>query len=161
LAARFRFLRFSSQPIRGGAPVARKTQKRRFSDVEFGSFISNEAEVSGAYGGRTNLLIAGTLRGDVEINGTVMVTTPATVHGNVSAVNVVVSGRVEGDVRARKVAEVRRKAKIAGSVVGREIYVAVGAQVGGEIIAHGRRGVTSFRDRRGDRKPAATEPGTR
>jgi cytoskeletal protein CcmA (bactofilin family) len=135
--------------------VARKTEKRRLSDVEFGSFISGETEVHGAYGGKTNLLIAGTLRGDVEIDGTVMITTPAAVEGNVAAVNVVVSGRVAGDVRARKVVEVRRKAQVSGSVIAREVYVAVGAQVGGEIIAHGKRGVTSFRDRRREAAAAA------
>jgi cytoskeletal protein CcmA (bactofilin family) len=135
--------------------LAKKTQQRRVSDVEYGSFISDEAEVRGAYAGKTNLLIAGTLHGDVEINGTVMITTPAAVQGNVSAVNVVVSGRVTGDVRARKVAEVRRKGVVSGSVVGREVYVAVGAQVDGEIIAHGKRGVTSFRDRRREAAAAA------
>lgn len=125
------------------------------SDVEYGSFISDGAEVRGAYGGKTNLLIAGTLHGDVEIDGTVMITTPAAVLGNVSGVNVVVSGRVAGDVRARKVAEVRRKAVVSGDVVAREIYVAVGAQVDGEIVAHGKRGVTSFRDRRREAGAAA------
>lgn len=130
--------------------MAQKKQKRRVSDVEYGSFISDAAEVHGAYAGKTNLLIAGTLHGDVEIDGTVMITTPAAVHGNVSAVNVIVSGRVAGDVKARKVAEVRRKAVVSGNVVAREIYVAVGAQVDGEIVAHGKQGVTSFRDRRRD-----------
>jgi cytoskeletal protein CcmA (bactofilin family) len=128
--------------------MAKKPQKRRIADVEYGSYIADGAEVRGAYRGRTNLLIAGALRGDVEVDGTVMITTPAGVKGGVSAVNVVVSGRVEGDVNARKVAEIRRKAVINGNVVGREVYVEVGAQVGGEIIAHGKRGVTSFRERR-------------
>ncbi|UCH78755.1 MAG: polymer-forming cytoskeletal protein [Candidatus Coatesbacteria bacterium] len=128
--------------------MARKEQKRRIADVEFGSFIADGSEVRGAYRGKTNLLIAGAVRGDVEIDGTVMVMTPAAVDGTVAAVNVVVSGRVDGDVRARKVAEIRRKAIIAGSVVAREVYVAVGAQVGGEIIAHGKKGVTSFREQR-------------
>jgi hypothetical protein len=35
--------------------------------------------------------------------------------------------------------------------------VAVGAQVDGEIIAHGKRGVTSFRDRRREVAAAGTE----
>jgi cytoskeletal protein CcmA (bactofilin family) len=128
--------------------MARRSQKRRIADVEYGSYIADGAEVRGAYRGRTNLLIAGALHGDVEVDGSVMVSTPAGVKGGVSAVNVIVSGRVEGDVNARKVAEIRRKAVIKGNVVGREVYVEVGAQVGGEIIAHGKRGVTSFRERR-------------
>ncbi len=134
--------------------MARRSQKRRVGDVEYGSYIADGAEVRGAYRGRTNLLIAGALRGDVEVDGTVMITTPAGVNGGVSAVNVVVSGRVEGDVNARKVAEIRRKAVIKGSVVAREVYVEVGAQGGGEIIAHGKRGVTSFRERRRAMKAA-------
>jgi cytoskeletal protein CcmA (bactofilin family) len=128
--------------------MARRSQQRRIADVEDGSYIADGAEVRGAYRGRTNLLIAGGLHGDVEVSGTVMITTPAAVNGGVSAVNVIVSGRVEGDVNARKVAEIRRKAVIKGNVVAREVYVEVGAQVGGEIIAHGKRGVTSFRERR-------------
>jgi cytoskeletal protein CcmA (bactofilin family) len=133
---------------RGELFMARKSRQRRIVDVEYGSYIADGAEVRGAYRGRTNLLIAGTLCGDVEVNGTVMVSTPAGVNGGVSAVNVIVSGRVEGDVTARKVAEVRRKAVIKGNVVAREVYVEEGAQVGGEIIAHGKRGVMSFKDRR-------------
>ena len=128
--------------------MAKKSKNRRITDVEYGSYICDGAEVRGAYRGKTNLLIAGVLRGDVEVEGTVMVSTSAGVDGGVSAANVIVSGRVEGDIRARKVAEIRRKAVIKGNVVAREIYVEVGAQVGGEIIAHGKRGVTSFDERR-------------
>jgi cytoskeletal protein CcmA (bactofilin family) len=121
---------------------------RRVGDVEYGSYIADGAEVRGAYRGKTNLLIAGVLNGDVDVDGTVVITTRAVVNGGVSAVNAIVSGRVEGDVRARKVAEIRRKAAVKGNVVSREVYVEVGAQVSGEIIAHGKRGVTSFRERR-------------
>ncbi len=77
-----------------------------------------------------------------------MITTPAVVNGSVSAVNAIVSGRVEGDVKARKAAEIRRKAVVKGNVISREVYVDIGAQVDGEIVAHGKRGVTSFRERR-------------
>jgi cytoskeletal protein CcmA (bactofilin family) len=136
--------------------MAKKTPSRRFTDVEFDSYISDGAEVRGSYRGKANLLIAGAIQGDLEVDGTVMVATPAAVSGDVSGVNVIVSGRVEGDVRARKVAEVRRKAVVKGSVVAREIYIAVGARVGGDIIAHGKRGVTSFRERR---RAVAAEPG--
>jgi len=125
-------------------------------DVEFGSFLAEGAEVRGAYRGKTNLLLAGVVNGDVDVDGTVMVTTPAAVNGSVAAVNVVVSGRVEGNVHARKVAEIRRKAVIKGSVVAREVYVAVGAQVGGEILAHGKKGVTSFREQRHADSPASS-----
>ncbi|GEM_PF-1198527 len=128
--------------------MAKKTPTRRIADVEYGSYISDGAEVRGAYRGKTNLLIGGLLGGDVEVEGTVMVSTTAAVNGDVSAVNIIVSGRVEGNVHARKVAEVRRKAVIKGNVVAREVYVEVGAQVSGEIIAHGKKGVTSFRERR-------------
>jgi cytoskeletal protein CcmA (bactofilin family) len=136
--------------------MLRKSQQRRIGDVEYGSYIADGAEVRGAYRGKTNLLIAGVLNGDVDVNGTVMITTPAVVNGSVSAVNAIVSGRVEGDVQARKAAEIRRKAVVKGNVVSREVYVDVGAQVGGEIIAHGKRGVTSFRERRRGRE-ARTE----
>ena len=136
--------------------MARKTQHRRISDVDFGSYIAEGAEVRGAYQGKTNLLVAGTLHGDVTLDGTVMVTAQAVVNGSVQAVNAVISGRVEGNVHARKAAEIRRKAEIKGNVMAREVYVAVGARVGGEIIASGKKGVMSFKDRR---KPDAAEAG--
>ncbi len=136
--------------------MANENRRRRFTDVEFDSYISDGAEVRGSYRGKANLLVSGVIQGDLEVDGTVMVATPAAVNGDVSGVNVIVSGRVEGNVRARKAAEVRRKAVIKGSVVAREIYVAVGAQVGGDIVAHGKRGVTSFRERR---NAVAAEPG--
>ncbi|MGD8718061.1 MAG: polymer-forming cytoskeletal protein [Candidatus Zixiibacteriota bacterium] len=128
--------------------MARKTQHRRISDVDFGSYIADGAEVRGAYQGKTNLLVAGTLHGDVALDGTIMVTTHAVVNGDVHAVNAIISGRIEGNVHARKAAEIRRKAEIKGNVMAREIYVAVGARIGGEIIASGKKGVTSFKERR-------------
>lgn len=116
--------------------------------MEFGSRIAPGTEVFGAYAGTTDLLIEGTLHGDVDVDGTVLLATAGVVNGHLAGQNVIVGGRVTGDVRARRTAEIRPQAVIQGSVVAREVYVAVGAKVGGEIIAQGKRGVTQFRERR-------------
>ncbi len=118
------------------------------SDVDFASCIAGGTEVHGAYGGKTDLLIEGTLHGDVEVEGTVMLSPEAIINGHLTGVDVVVSGRVTGDVRARRAAEIRPQAIVQGSVIAREVYIAIGAKIGGEIIAHGKRGVTEFRERR-------------
>lgn len=136
--------------------AAAKRQKRRMSDVDFSSCIADGTEIHGAYGGKTDLMIEGVLHGDVDVEGTVLLADKAIVNGDLSGVNVIVGGRVTGNVNARKAAEVRPQAIVQGSVIAREVFIAVGAKVGGEIIAQGKRGVTEFRDRRGS-EAAETE----
>jgi cytoskeletal protein CcmA (bactofilin family) len=128
--------------------MAPRKKQRRKSDVEFSSYISEGTEIHGAYSGKTDLFIAGVLHGDVDVNGTVMVSDAAVVHGAVSAVTVVVGGRVTGNVKAKRGVEIRPKAVIGGSVAAREVFVAVGAKVGGEIVATGNKGVFEFHERR-------------
>ena len=77
-----------------------------------------------------------------------MVADTAIVHGDVEAMTVIVVGRVTGDVRAKKAAEIRSKAVIGGGVRAREVYIAVGAKIGGEILAAGSKGPLAFQEQR-------------
>jgi cytoskeletal protein CcmA (bactofilin family) len=129
--------------------MSSKPQNRRKSDVAFSSVIAEGTEIQGAYTGKTDLLVAGILHGDVDINGTVFVAETAVVHGSVLATVAVVVGRVTGDVRAKKAAEIRHKAVIGGAVRSKEIYIAVGAKIGGEVIASSKDGPREFEERRG------------
>jgi cytoskeletal protein CcmA (bactofilin family) len=123
-------------------------KKRRRSDVDYTSFIAEGTEIHGAYGGKTDLFIAGVLHGDVDVQGTVLVADAAVVHGSVSAVTVVIGGRVEGNVRAKKAAEIRPKAVIGGAVTAKEVFIAVGAKIGGEIRANGGKPPMEFKEQR-------------
>lgn len=116
--------------------------------MEYTSFIADGTEIHGAYGGKTDLFIAGVLHGDVDVSGTVMVADAAVVHGSVSAVTVIVGGRVEGNVRGKKAVEVRPKAVIGGSVAAKEVFIAVGAKIGGEIRANGGKPPLEFKEQR-------------
>jgi cytoskeletal protein CcmA (bactofilin family) len=149
------FYSVNHRPPAAGAPMTAKKHRRRISDIEFTSHVAAGTEIHGAYGGKTHLLIEGTMHGDVEINGTVMVGPTGKVEGSVKAANAVIEGHVAGDVRAKKVAEIRRRAVIDGGVAAQEVYVAVGAKVGGEIIASHKKGTASFNERRHGGREAA------
>lgn len=137
--------------------MASSKKQRRISDVDFASYIVEGTEIHGAYGGKTDLMIAGVLNGDVDLRGTVLIASSGKVNGSVRGTNVIVGGYVRGDVRAREAAEIWKDAVVDGGVVGKEIYVAVGARVKGEIVAQGKKGITKFKERR-RAKPAPPPP---
>lgn len=118
-----------------------KTEYKKVT-LNFTSLVAAGTTMNGDYLGKTNLLVEGVVVGDVKVKGAVMVAESGSVKGNIETDYAVVAGAVDGDVIASKGVEVKVTGKINGNVFARELLIASGGNVSGDIGAAKKRIVT-------------------
>ncbi len=109
--------------------------KPKIHRVTCTSVVTADTVLEGNYQGKTDLCIAGTINGDVDVKGAVFLEETGKVKGSVNGDSVIVSGEIEGNLTANKEVELRKGAQIGGYVVSREIHMSPGVVVAGEIFS--------------------------
>ena len=112
-----------------------KEIKPRVQRVTCTSVVTPNTVLEGNYQGKTDLCVAGTINGDVDVKGAVFVSKDGIVKGSVHGESVIVSGKIEGNVNAGKEVELRDGAQVDGYVISREIHISPGAEVTGDIYS--------------------------
>lgn len=100
----------------------------------------------GHLNGMDNYIVHGTVVGDSDVHGALMLGPQSHWKGNVVADVVVLRGAVEGNVTARVKLEVRDTAKIAGNLESPLIAIAAGARIQGQLAQDSC--ITRFVERR-------------
>lgn len=95
--------------------------------------IGRTTRVRGRVSGDGDLVVEGTIDGDVTVSGDVTVGESATLSSNVDANAVTVRGAVEGDVRARGAIRIEAGARVRGDVSGGSFALDEGAEFAGRI----------------------------
>ena len=125
-----------------------KNRNRRAVDqvTELNGAIGTDSTFEGKLHGKGNYRVAGTVIGDCDLEGALMLDQSGSWSGSIVADIVVIAGYVEGNVVARKQLEVARTGRIQGSLTAPVIALENGAVHDGEMHmsqAH------QFDDRRG------------
>lgn len=110
--------------------------------LTFTSLVAAGTTMDGNYTGKANLLVEGTVTGDVRIKGAVYVAEAGSVNGNIEADFAVIGGKVSGNVIASKNAEIKSTGTVGGYVFARELLVGAKGKVKGDIGAAKKRPVT-------------------
>ena len=110
-----------------------ESKRRRFRDRTSGAptLINEGCKITGVISGDGDFQISGTVDGDCDIDGNILLARNGFWAGTIKASNVVVSGHVEGDIVATGKVEIAESARITGTVTGAAIAVAEGAVVEG------------------------------
>jgi cytoskeletal protein CcmA (bactofilin family) len=101
------------------------------------SIIGPSTVVRGSLRGAVNLEIQGSVEGDVEVSGDVVLAEGSSVRGNVSAASITVWGTIEGDLRGSEAVIIETGAKVAGDLSAPRIGIAPGALVRGTVHTDG------------------------
>lgn len=96
--------------------------------------IGRSTRVRGRITGDGDLLVEGTVEGDITLRGDREVADGARASSNVDAQAVTIHGNVEGDVRARSVV-LGASARLVGDVVAGAFAIEEGAEVSGRLDA--------------------------
>ncbi len=114
--------------------LGRKKQRRTLDKVGgISTVIGAGATFTGQFKGTENYVVYGTIEGDCDLDGTVVVEEGGNWRGQVKASNVIVAGNVFGDVIGTTKVELAPTAKITGSIAGPVVAIAEGAVVEGKI----------------------------
>jgi len=125
-------------------------QSRRTLDKvsKFTTVVGEGATFRGSFSGAANFVIHGTVQGNCDIDGTLLVMEEGHVQGNLKSTVMVVSGQVEGDISATEKLEMRSTARIKGNIYCDKLAIAAGAIHDGEVHMHGGIAITEFDERR-------------
>jgi cytoskeletal protein CcmA (bactofilin family) len=114
--------------------MATSKGRRTLDSLEgFSTSIGPDNKFKGSITGTGHSIILGSIEGDCDLDGTLVVGDGGIWKGNITADNVVIAGEVNGDIAAKKKMDVVSTAKINGSLTCPLIAIAEGAVHEGEI----------------------------
>lgn len=95
------------------------------------NMISEGTHVKGSLNTKSDIRIAGTLEGEANAKGKVIISSSGKVEGDVQAVDADIAGTIEGEVRTTNKLVLRQSAVINGDIHTKTMLVEEGAQING------------------------------
>lgn len=128
------------------------TPRRRVSDKTSNTptFVGVGTELVGTLRCRGDLVVGGISQADCICDGSFTLSEGGGWQGRLQALNAVIAGDVIGDIVVAEKLEIRKTARIRGSVSARSIAVAKGALIDGAMSVTSGAPVVTFEERRGD-----------
>ena len=136
------------------ATAPRDLQRDLPRDLPRESVIAAGLSIEGKIQGTGHVRIAGTFKGDVQVEGNLSIDAGAKHHGEVRAATVTVSGELTGNIGAKHV-DVMPSGVIVGDVKAETITVASGSRMRGHVEFGWGDGSTPTRS---ESVPSRTEP---
>lgn len=133
---------------------ATRNKERRLVDnaIRSSSIICEGSALTGTLSGEDDFVIYGSIEGECDLDGTLILQRPGKWKGNILANDIIIGGTVHGDVRARNKLELTSTARITGDITGNTVAIAEGAIFEGNISMTKEDDVSYFEDRRADKK---------
>lgn len=124
-------------------------ERRTLDQVgEFATFIGPGSAFTGTFRGRDNYIVFGSVQGDCDLEGALILGETGCWTGNIAAHFVVIAGTVTGDVTAREKIELASTARVRGTLKSPVIAMAEGAVHEGAIHMSATTQFVRFSDRR-------------
>lgn len=87
------------------------------------TFIGSDTVIEGALKTKSSIRIDGTIRGDIESEGIIVVTSGGRIEGDVKAANIIVAGVVAGDMSIEDKVNVEPGGEVYGDVITRKFVI--------------------------------------
>ena len=130
--------------------LKRDKPRRRTADRDLSgaSYIDVDTTITGNLKCEGDLVVAGSVKGEIKSRGTFTLAKAGRWEGIVEASNAILSGRVQGSVIISGKLEVRKSARISGSLNAGTLAVAEGAIIDGNMTSTGEAGIVRFEEKR-------------
>ncbi len=99
------------------------------------AIVGANARIRGRITGEGDLVIDGTVEGDVAVRGALTIGATGRAASNVDAEAVTIDGQLEGDVVARGIVRIGPSARVRGDMHGEAISIEEGAEFVGRLDA--------------------------
>ncbi len=129
-----------------------KNPLRRFLDRtlsgEATNLIAEGVVIDGFIKGIGHLIVAGRIKGDCKLAGTVSLSDSGSWSGKIAAQRILIAGQLKGSAEAEEKLEIAATARIKGDVSAKMIAVAQGAIVDGKMHVSGDNSPQTFTEKR-------------
>ncbi|OQW98409.1 MAG: hypothetical protein BWK74_04620 [Desulfobacteraceae bacterium A6] len=95
------------------------------------SLISRNSRIEGDITGKENIIIEGSVKGSIKIDGNIFVGASGVVEADVEADNISIQGNISGNVAARGQLDIQPSGRISGDISARSIDIKEGASFEG------------------------------
>ena len=112
------------------------------------SVIAPDTSFKGNIKGRDDLIVSGSLEGDIQSSGIVKVHKTGSVKGNINGRFVVFAGKLDGDIEKAEQVEIQPTARINGNITTSRLAIAEGSFLQGEIHMPQKQEPHRFVDKR-------------
>jgi cytoskeletal protein CcmA (bactofilin family) len=112
------------------------------------TFIGAESVFVGNIRGRGLFVVSGSVDGDGELDGGLILSITGSWHGNIHSDQAIIAGKVIGNLNVRDKLEIGHTAVIRGKVSARIIAIAKGAIVDGEIEVTSGTPIVQYEEKR-------------
>lgn len=110
-------------------------RERPDDDVE--TVVGPSVHVEGDFASEGNILVKGTVSGNVKTSKRLTVEDGAKIFANVQAGSAIISGEIRGDVSVEETAELRATARVVGDVNCKVLAVEAGCLIYGKVTMPG------------------------
>jgi cytoskeletal protein CcmA (bactofilin family) len=124
--------------------------RRRLSDRASGSptLIGAGSRFTGNFTCEGDLVVGGLIQGDGAVHGAFTLSEGGRWEGNVHATHAVVAGEIQGSITTAEKLEIRKSARIQGSVKAKTIAIAEGGVIDGEMAITSDAPVVRYEEKR-------------
>lgn len=107
-----------------------------YVDGENKTALQPTMRINGNVSGPGDLVLNGTLDGDIAIGGLLFLGEGGSIQGKISAGNMILAGRAQGRITVTGMVEIRASGHVVGNIVCQKIVIAEGAYLDGEVHTH-------------------------
>lgn len=97
------------------------------------NMISEGTKLNGTLNTKNDIRIAGTLDGEAQAEGKIIVSSTGKVEGNIEGVDADIAGKIDGEVRVTNKLVLRKSAIVEGDIYTKTILAEEGAQINGSF----------------------------
>lgn len=97
------------------------------------TIIGQSIKVRGDFHGEGDIIIEGSVEGDISTKQSINIGANANIIANIKAKSARIAGQVRGDIRVEGYLEILGSAKIEGNIQTQEISIAKGATIEGKV----------------------------
>ena len=113
------------------------------------ALIGPKLAIKGKVSGSGNLILMGTLEGEFDLGGELVIAPPAVVNGEIKALTLSVGGTVSGNLTARDKIRLEKTARVQGRLIAPRLSLEDGSFFNGEIEMKPRPSVSANSGARG------------
>jgi len=113
-------------------------RKKKVAET-IGAFLGSDSEFEGRLSFQGTIRIDGRYKGNISVDGTLIVGPSGRLNADISASNMVISGEVTGNMKANTNIEVHASGKVYGNLVAPTVTIHTGAVFQGQCQAGKKR----------------------
>jgi cytoskeletal protein CcmA (bactofilin family) len=113
--------------------------------------IGESVQVKGNFQSNGDLIINGSLEGEIKTKGFILVGEAAKINANIKAEEMTVEGEVRGNLKVKSYLSVKKSARIFGDIECLQIAIEKGAEINGQMTISAKEEKVSKKEDKGEK----------